>query len=379
MNHHNRCLRFTALALSLFAAGRVANAQFKVVGPAPYPPPVAHQKIKTLLEGVDPTNPKQTIDTLSGLLSWYREIVDDELIAAWRKDGRANLTIVVQSLADLRVASDIIEFSWREQRQAAFSPAYAAMFTNLMTRFPESAKPFVDDIQQTPNLSQPVAETVCRILLDLPDIGIWRRTALQVLPHYSRVAENLLVQDSRGSDQEKSYQAQRWLDELKIDVPGVSPGTTNEHPSPRRRNAPGRTALAVNDNTPTGDQTAALHQLAPAPQDRPLAPAMAASTPPSQPSVPGAASVPAAPSSPTSDAAYRGPTSGTWESSGGPIPQHAEYVFRNVPPGKIQLDYDSKTWDVRLVPGDGQTRKLIVRNKGSDPQKRCVVRWSIVP
>ena len=85
---------------------------------------------------------------LSGLLSWYRDVIDEELIAAWKKVGRANLTTLVQSLADSRVASGIIEFSWREQRQSAFSPAYAAMFTNLMTRFPESGKPFVDDIQQ---------------------------------------------------------------------------------------------------------------------------------------------------------------------------------------------------------------------------------------
>jgi hypothetical protein len=116
-----------------------ANAQFKVVGPPPYPPNVARQKIRTLLEAVDPANRVETVKTLSGLLSWYRDPIDDELIAAWQKDGRANLTELMEPLADARVAVGVIEFSWRQQRQAAFRPEYAPMFVNLMTRFPESA------------------------------------------------------------------------------------------------------------------------------------------------------------------------------------------------------------------------------------------------
>ena len=67
------------------------------------------------------------------------------------------------------------------------------------------------------------------------------------------------------------------------------------------------------------------------------------------------------------------------ESTGGPIPQNAEYVFRNLPLVKMQLDYDTKNWDARLVPVDGETQKLIVKNKGSGPQKRCVVHWKVVP
>src|ERR1700682_2778932 len=66
-----------------FAAAMMANAQFKPVGPAPYSPSVAHQKIRMLLEGIDPNNSQKTIATLSGLLSWYRDILDEELIAAW--------------------------------------------------------------------------------------------------------------------------------------------------------------------------------------------------------------------------------------------------------------------------------------------------------
>jgi hypothetical protein len=31
------------------------------------------------------------------------------------------------------------------------------------------------------------------------------------------------------------------------------------------------------------------------------------------------------------------------------------------------------------VRGEGQTQRLIVRNKSSGPQKRCVVHWSVIP
>ena len=71
--------------------------------------------------------------------------------------------------------------------------------------------------------------------------------------------------------------------------------------------------------------------------------------------------------------------SGTLECSGGPVPQHAEYVFRNLPLLKINLDYDQKVWQARLVPGESQTQRLILKNVSPGPQKRCVVHWSIVP
>ena len=70
-------------------------------------------------------------------------------------------------------------------------------------------------------------------------------------------------------------------------------------------------------------------------------------------------------------------TSGTLECGGSPVPQNAEYVFRNLPLGKLKLDYDTKIWEARLVPGDGQTQKLILRNRSSGSQKRCTVRWMV--
>jgi hypothetical protein len=358
-----------------------ANAQFKVVGPPPYPPDVARQKIRALLEGVDPANRAQTVATLSGLLNWYRDLLDEELITAWQKDRRANLTEVMEPLADSRVASAVVEFSWRQRRQTAFSVAYAPMFVNLMTRFPESAQPFLNDLlgntttsQHTPDLSQPDAETVCRILLDMPDLGTWRKSALQILPHYRRVAESLLAQDLHGSDQEKIYAAQRWLADLRSDGHGVArESMANEQQSPRRSS--GRSRPAVDDSTPTGDQTASIAR--PRTSEAPVpSPAAVNSTPvrPTLQSAPRPAS--AAGSAPPP---YSGPKSGTLECGGGPIPQNAEYVFRNVPLVKMQLDYDTKTWDARLAPGDGQTQKLIVKNRSSGPQKHCVVHWSVIP
>jgi hypothetical protein len=76
---------------------------------------------------------------------------------------------------------------------------------------------------------------------------------------------------------------------------------------------------------------------------------------------------------------YNGAMSGTLECTGSPVPQNAEYVFRNLPPLKLQLDYDQKVWEARLSPGENQTQKLIIRNRSSGPQKRCVVHWSVVP
>src|SRR4029077_3000121 len=134
---------------------------------------------------MDPPNRQQSITTLSGLLSWYREIADDELVAAWKRDeGRTNLPEAITALADARVAAAVVEFSWRERREAAFEPVYAPMLGNLMLRFPESAKPFLDDLLSAPTipLAEPQAYAVCRILLDMPDVGAWRKNATQILP-----------------------------------------------------------------------------------------------------------------------------------------------------------------------------------------------------
>jgi hypothetical protein len=226
--HPGSWIATLGLSSCLFFAGSIAaDAQFKEVGPPPVPATIAREQIRTLLEKVDPGNRQQTVGTISGLLVWYRDLIDEELVAAWQKDERSNLPEVIESLADAPLASAIVEFSWRQQRQAAFIPAYAPMLGHLMARYPESAKPFLDDLlgPQTPDLPQPEAEAVCRILLDMPDLGTWKKSALQILPHYRRVAENLLVEDIRGGDREKSFSAQRWLVDLgKVDSAFVVQG-----------------------------------------------------------------------------------------------------------------------------------------------------------
>jgi hypothetical protein len=331
-----------------------ANAQFKEVGPPPFSPTVARQKIRTLLGKVDPGDPQPAIDALYGLVPWYRDILDEELIAAWQGDGRANLTPVIEPLADARVASAIVDYSWRQAPQATFNLTYAPTLGHLMARYPDSAKPFLADLlaptangQPPLNLSHAEAEAVCRILLDMPDIGTWKKTALQILPRYRPVAESLLAQDMQGDDREKSYRAQIWLAEIRGDVPGIA----NQPQGPRRpmvSQAPPPPRLpAGNSNQPT---------LARAGADR-------ASTPPA----------------PTLALPYSGAMSGTLECGGGSIAQNAEHVFKNLPLVQLQLDYDTRIWDVRLVPGGGQTQKLILRNISSGPQKHCVVRWSVVP
>ena len=108
--------------LFLSLTGMALHAQFQEVGPPPVSTTVAREQIRTLLEKVDSTNRKQTVDAISGLLVWYRDLADEEMITAWRGEGRARLPQVLESLADAKVASGIIEFSWRQQREATFVP-----------------------------------------------------------------------------------------------------------------------------------------------------------------------------------------------------------------------------------------------------------------
>jgi hypothetical protein len=309
----------------LSVAAFPANAQFKTVGPAPYSPAVAHQRIRALLAKIAPPNQQQTIATLSGLLAWFREVADDELIAAWKKDeGRENLPEAITALADGRVASAIVEFSWRERRPATFQLAFAPMLGNLMLRFPDSAKPFLDDLlastegadgQPALNLSEAEQYTVCRILIDMPNIGTWDKTALQVLPHYREPAETLLLVDMNEGDREKRARAQYWTSALKSITAGPS-GQENQRRSLRSSGAPGRATEGA---------------------------------------------------------------SGTLECSGDPIPKSGEYVFYNVPTANRRFEYDSNIWDVRLEQGQGNTRNLVLKNKTSKTQKRCIVHWTTIP
>jgi TonB family protein len=220
---------FVLLSCLFFAADQTASAQFQIVGPAPVSATVARQRIRTLLENVNPGNRQETIQDIFGLVNWYRDLLDEELIAAWKKDGRANLTEVMEPLADARVAAGVIEYSWRQQPQATFTPAYAPMLGHLMARYPDSAKPFFDDLLGSPAagpqalaLSPPEVEAVCRILLDLPDIRNFKRNALQILPRYRRDAESLLDRDLHGDDRDRRDRVAGWLADLRVAAPTAS-------------------------------------------------------------------------------------------------------------------------------------------------------------
>jgi hypothetical protein len=331
-----RLLCATTLALSL--ASVAAYAQFKEIKAAPFPPAVARQKIRALLAGADAGNRDQAVKTISEWLDWYRDVLDEELIARWKSDGRANLPLVMAPLADARVAREVVEYSWHTDRAAAFTLAAAPMLTDLMARYPQSAKPLLDDLLPPApplNLMQPEAETLCRILIDMPDIDAWRKNALQILPRYRSVADQILRQDLASPDQEKMYRATRWRADLRLDPPAVSsqkPGLRTVRP-----------AAAANSSAAASD--------------------------PQRPHIAGPQA--------SSLMGYTGPMSGTFESTGEPIPQNGEVVFPNIPPLKLTLDFDTKHWEARLAPGEGHTQVLVLRNKGRGPQKKCVVHWTV--
>jgi hypothetical protein len=348
-----------------------------------------------LLDQVEPVNRQQTIDKLNSLTPWFRNVLDEELIAGWQRDGRERLILVMEPLVSPRVAAGVVEFSWRKRTDATLNPAFAPMLGHLMARYSESGKEFLSDLlgPVRPELSPRQVETVCRILLDMPDLGNWNESARHILPRYRATAERLLIEDRQGDDQEKRYRAEIWLTELR----GGTPGAINQPPVARRRVAvspapddnagpalypppaaasarntadrgPGNTA----NNRPTQPTPALVPNSAP---PRPVPAATPTSmSPTTNPEIqPRAPPVPAAPKP------YNGAMSGTLECNSGPVPQNAEYVFRNLPPLKIQLDYDKKVWEARLAPGENQTQRLILKNTSSGPQKKCVVHWSVVP
>ena len=372
----------------------VLMAQFKEIGPPPFSEAVAHQRMRTLLDQVDSTNARETIDKLSGWTPWFRSVLDEELIAAWQRDSRQRLTGVMEPLADARVATAVVEFSWRTRTEATLNPSYAPMFGQLMARYPESGAAFVADLlgPMPPDLSPLAIETVCRILIDMPDVGTWHESALRILPRYRPTADRLLAQDRRGTDQEKSYHAQIWQAELRGETPGAFP-QANQPPAIRRRptSQPSERGAGPiifpsgrdSENTvpePRPETTASNRapQLR-GPNPAPAQPAPAIASVPIPPA--DRAPVPPQPPAPVAAAtqSYNGPNSGTLECTGNPVPQNAEYVFRNLPPLKLNLDYDQRVWDARLTAGENQTQRLILKNKSSGPQKRCVVHWTIAP
>jgi hypothetical protein len=147
---------------------------------------------------------------------------------------------------------------------------------------------------------------VCRILLDMPDIGMWRKNAAQILPHYREAAETLLAADMSGGGPEQRSRAQYWMAVLRPNPPVPSSG----------RGLISRDAEVA---------------------------------------------------------------SGTLECNGDPVAPNAEVVFRNVITANRRFEFDRKIWDVRFVAGAGGTQNMILTNRSSRAQKKCTVRWSVIP
>ena len=148
-------------------------------------------------------------------------ICSTRLVAAWRGTG-ADLTPVIEPLADAAMAAAMVDYAWRRSPQTALTLANAPLLGQLMARYPDSGRTFLSDLlgptssgQPSPDLSPAETEAVCRFLLDMPDVGTWHKSALRILPRYRRVVEGLLDQDIHGADREKGYRARMWMSELE--------------------------------------------------------------------------------------------------------------------------------------------------------------------
>ena len=296
--------RSLAYACAFLAARpALAYAQFKVTGPAPYTAVVARQNIKALLDNVDSSHRKQTVATLTGWLPCGTGPSSTmKLIAAYgEKPGRASLPDVVRPLVDARVATAVIDFSWREQRDAAFLPDYAPMFEDMLIRVPDSAKPMQDDLVRAPpptgqlrwSFQTKEQRHFAAFFLDMRSIGMWRKTAMQVLPFYRDMAQLLLAVDVRGFPGDKRDRAEFWLYDPRSTIRENAPSTPSSSFSVRGRTAPAPAA------TPAPARTAAA----------------------------AAPAAPVPPAAPAPVATYNGPKSATMHCVGNPIAQNAEYVF----------------------------------------------------
>jgi hypothetical protein len=200
----------------------------------------------------------------------------------------------------------------------------------------------------------------------MPEIGAWRQTALQVLPRYRALAQRLLTEDLGSDNRERQDRAGFWLDDPRSTLySGSNPGAT---PSPRLTPR-SRPQIQDRANRTDGPFIGPGPEMDSPPPPPPTSPRPTPSTS-SRPTLLAASEAPETP-------AYNGPMSGTLECSGSPIPQNAEYVFRNLPAAKLHLDYDTKIWDARLAPVDVQTQKLTLRNRSSGAQKHCTVHWKV--
>ena len=75
---------------------------------------------------------------------------------------------------------------------------------------------------------------------------------------------------------------------------------------------------------------------------------------------------------------YGGPVSGKLTCNGAPIIQNGEVVFGGLPPGRLQVTYDTDVWDLRIRPDENDTQKAVLRNKRAGVQRHCTILWKLV-
>jgi hypothetical protein len=193
----------------------------------------------------------------------------------------------------------------------------------------------------------------------MPDTGNWKKLALQILPHYRGTVQNLLAQDIRGNNVEKASRAQFWMNDLKLNVVVADSGRFSSRPAPPPPSAsPPPASTLISGRPHIVEQPSGV---------------VASST------LPSASSYVPEPFSPAPySLPYGGPRVGTLKCAA-PVPPGGEYVFHGMPAGNIQIDVDGKPFEARLAPGAGTSQDLILTNKGSGVQKKCTVRWSLMP
>ena len=75
---------------------------------------------------------------------------------------------------------------------------------------------------------------------------------------------------------------------------------------------------------------------------------------------------------------YDGPVSGKLTCTGAPVIQNGEVVFVGLPPGRLQITYDTATWDARVRADETNTQKVVLRNKRPGVQRSCTVTWQLL-
>jgi TonB family protein len=248
-------IRQVSVAVVISTCAGIAFGQFKETPPPPYSDDVARKNISALIAELNAGNQQQTLTELNRLLTWFRDITDEQLIAGWKGEGRSRLPALILALADPRVADGVLDFSWRQRRDVAFRPEYAPMLGALMARYAGSGENFRQDLlspAMQPALNPSQIETVCRILLYMPDVGNWHKDALKILPNpaYRGAALSLLRNDMYSGDADRRANATVWLATLESSKAPAPIDVDPPSPNPNRTSDSGGANTVPSENSP---------------------------------------------------------------------------------------------------------------------------------